>query len=184
MIYYAKSTGGFYDPEIHGAAMPSDAVQITDAQHEALLAGQAAGQIITSDSGGNPVLTAPPAPTLAQVQAAQVAQLQAGCQAAITAGFTSSALGAPHQYPSQPTDQANLASDVAAAPTAPAGWTSGIWCAANGAWSLQQHTAAQLAQVNADWVAARGALQQKYANLMIKVQAATTVAAVQAITWS
>ncbi|MGC0155787.1 hypothetical protein ACPRNU_25280 [Chromobacterium vaccinii] len=156
---------------------------ITDVQHAALMAGCAGGQIITSDSKGNPVLTAA-APTLGQVQAAQVAQLQAGCQAAITSGFTSSALGAPHQYPSQPTDQANLASDVAAAPTAPAGWTSGIWCAANGAWSLQQHTAAQLAQVNADWVAARSALQQHYAGLVAKVQAATTVAGVQAITWS
>ena len=128
--------------------------------------------------------TPDPALTLGQAQAAQEALLQAACQQAITGGFTSSALGSSHQYPSQLTDQQNLMANLAASQGAAAGWTVGIWCAASGAWSLQPHTAAELAQVNADWVASRSALQQHYASLVIKVQAATTVAAVQAITWS
>ena len=69
-LFYSKSTGGFYDDTIHTAAqIPSDAVAITEAQHQALLAGQADGQLITAGSDGKPVLTDPPAPALVDVQA-------------------------------------------------------------------------------------------------------------------
>ena len=53
---YSPSTGGFYTPEIHGAAIPADAVEITTAAHAALLDGQAAGKRIVADQSGNPVL--------------------------------------------------------------------------------------------------------------------------------
>ena len=71
-MFYAKSTNGFYDPAINGQ-MPSDALQITQAQHDALLLGQQAGQIIAADPNGLPVLTAY-APTPAQAWAAYQAQ--------------------------------------------------------------------------------------------------------------
>ncbi|MGC0155784.1 hypothetical protein ACPRNU_25265 [Chromobacterium vaccinii] len=183
MIYYSKSTGGFYDDTIHHQ-IPADAVNISADVYTSMMSGQAAGQVIACDAKGNPMLIAPAAPTLAQVQATQEALLQTACQEEITAGFTSAALGAPHEYPSQLTDQQNLMSNLAASQGAAAGWQVAMWCAAAGAWSYQPHTAAQLAALNADWVAARSALQQRYAGLVIKVQAATTVAAVQAITWS
>ncbi|MDR3534928.1 MAG: hypothetical protein P4L71_00385 [Acetobacteraceae bacterium] len=51
-LYYAKSTGGFYDSGI--GTPPSDAVEITAAQHTALLAAQATGQVIQADANGNP----------------------------------------------------------------------------------------------------------------------------------
>ena len=75
MIYYSKSTGGFYDDAISGlreitttaedgtvtteanpaCTIPADAVEITDTQHQALLAGQSSGQVITADANGNPI---------------------------------------------------------------------------------------------------------------------------------
>ena len=55
-MFYSKSTGGFYSAEIHGDAIPADAVEITDAEHIALLAGQSAGQRIEADEHGHPVL--------------------------------------------------------------------------------------------------------------------------------
>ena len=80
-MFYAKSTGGFYASEIHGDKIPADAVEITDAEHAALLEGQSAGKRITADADGKPVLTDPPAPTheqlLAQAQAARAAAYQA-----------------------------------------------------------------------------------------------------------
>ena len=79
-MFYSKSTGGFYDTEIHGAAIPSDAVTITEAQHQALLAGQSSGQVITADANGNPILSAPPPPTAAQLWSVY----QASAQAALT----------------------------------------------------------------------------------------------------
>jgi hypothetical protein len=70
-MYFSKSTGGFYDDSIHTAAqIPSDAVVITTTVWQDMLAGQAAGDTISADSNGNPILVPPPTPTLAQVQAA------------------------------------------------------------------------------------------------------------------
>lgn len=61
-MFYAKSTGGFYDRKIHGDAIPADAVEITHDEHAALLAGQSAGQRIEADVHGHPVLRDVPVP--------------------------------------------------------------------------------------------------------------------------
>lgn len=66
-MHYSKQTGGFYSREIHGDNIPADAVEITDEEHAALLAGQAAGKVITADENGRPVLVDPPAPTPEQL---------------------------------------------------------------------------------------------------------------------
>lgn len=73
-MFYSKSTGGFYDDSIHEAT-PPDAVAITDAQWQALMVGQAMGQIITSNPEGNPVLETPPGPTLAQAKTTALSQV-------------------------------------------------------------------------------------------------------------
>lgn len=62
--FYSKTTGGFYDADIH-AELPPDAVPVTDAAYTALFQAQAAGQVITADVNGNPQATNPPAPTTA-----------------------------------------------------------------------------------------------------------------------
>ncbi|QBH18606.1 hypothetical protein EYC51_03345 [Alcaligenes faecalis] len=62
-IYFSASTCGFYDPGIHGENIPEDAVEITKAEHVALIAGQAGGQRIVSGAGGKPKLVYPPEPT-------------------------------------------------------------------------------------------------------------------------
>lgn len=82
-MYYAKSTGGFYDRDIHGDRIPEDAVEITKAEHTALLAGQAEGKRIVPDAGGVPVLQEPPpfvAPDVGQVtmRQARLALLESG----------------------------------------------------------------------------------------------------------
>lgn len=59
-MLYAESTGGFYYPAIHGSFVPADAVEITDEEHAALLAGQSEGKRIVADESGHPVLVDPP----------------------------------------------------------------------------------------------------------------------------
>ena len=54
-MFYSKSTGGFYASEIHGDAIPADAVEITADEHAALLAGQSQGKLIQADAKGKPV---------------------------------------------------------------------------------------------------------------------------------
>jgi hypothetical protein len=56
MWFYSKSTRGFYLTEIHGNAIPSDAVEITAEYHRELMDGQSEGKGIHSDARGNPIL--------------------------------------------------------------------------------------------------------------------------------
>lgn len=76
-MFYAKSTGGFYDRSIHDDAIPSDAVEITAEQHAALLEGQSQGKLIQADETGYPILADPPLPTPEQILAQQLAEAQA-----------------------------------------------------------------------------------------------------------
>jgi hypothetical protein len=84
---------------------------ITDAQWMACLTTP--GYTVVSGS-----LVAPATPTdaqlLADAQASQIAILSASCAAAITDGFTSSALGSAYTYPAKATDQQNLTASVLA----------------------------------------------------------------------
>lgn len=158
--------------------VPKDAIECTQQQAENPQAWAISNGAIVS---------APATQLLAQAQAAQIAIITQACAGAITGGFSSSALGSAHTYPSQPNDQSNLigAATASQSPTLPAGWTCNFWCAdSTGAWALRAHTAAQIQQVLADGVAAREALSTKLAALVAQVEAATTVAAVQSIVWA
>lgn len=68
-IHYSAATGGFYDSEIHGDSIPKDAVEITPAQHAALLDGQSKGKQIVADKDGKPALQDPPAATPEELEA-------------------------------------------------------------------------------------------------------------------
>ena len=76
-MYFSKSTGGFYDPAIHGDNTPADAVEITAEQHAALIEGQSHGKQIVADENGFPVLQDPPAPSVAEKKAAVQSQIDA-----------------------------------------------------------------------------------------------------------
>lgn len=60
-MFYSAKTGGFYDRDIHGVNIPGDAVEITVAEHAALLTAQSAGKRIEADANGRPVAVDPPA---------------------------------------------------------------------------------------------------------------------------
>jgi hypothetical protein len=72
---YSKTTGGFYDEAIHGSNIPTDAVEITAAQHKVLLDGQSAGKPIKSAANGHPFNEEPPARTLADSKNSKLAAL-------------------------------------------------------------------------------------------------------------
>jgi hypothetical protein len=68
-MLYSKTTNGFYLREMHGDAIPADAVEITDDEHQTLLDGQSAGKRITADADGRPMLSDPPPPTTDELAA-------------------------------------------------------------------------------------------------------------------
>lgn len=73
MYRYSPSSKGFFIPGLH-AVIPDDAVQITEAEHTALLDGQAQGAQIVPGPDGAPTLLWPTPPTEAELLAAWRAQ--------------------------------------------------------------------------------------------------------------
>lgn len=65
-MFYAKSTGGFYDPTIH-TTIPDDAVEISADRHQTLLAAQSTGKHIKADADGHPIAIDLPTPTTADL---------------------------------------------------------------------------------------------------------------------
>lgn len=84
-MHYSPSHNSFYLPEIHGDAIPSDAVEITADEHSALLEGQSQGKRIVADENGYPVLQDPPPLTLDEAKAAKLTEINAACDAEIEA---------------------------------------------------------------------------------------------------
>jgi hypothetical protein len=70
MISYSSGTRGFYLTEIHGNAIPPDAMAITAEDHSALFAAQSQGAQIVPGPGGAPTLLWPTPPTPAELLAA------------------------------------------------------------------------------------------------------------------
>lgn len=133
------------------------------------------------------VISDAPASVLTKVaQTEQQSALALNCQTAIVSGFTSSALGAPHTYPSTLTDQQNLSSAATTTmlPNLPKDWSIAIWCAdESGVWAKTAHTAEQVQQVALDCHTFIEAQRDKYNDLLTKVSKATKVSTVKKIVW-
>jgi hypothetical protein len=56
LIYYSKTTKGFYNSDLGYAKLPADVVEISEDAHSALITGSNAGQVIVPDENGSPVL--------------------------------------------------------------------------------------------------------------------------------
>ncbi len=79
-FFYSQNSGGFYSADIHGSAIPTDAVAISGEEHAALMEAQSQGRVIRADAEGRPVAVehVPSAEDLAT-------RKQAQAQAALTA---------------------------------------------------------------------------------------------------
>lgn len=113
--------------------------------------------------------------TLSEAQQIQTLALRAACQASITAGFISNALGTTFNYPSDPDSQSNQRGAAIAG--------ASLWCEQNAVWGLHQHTATQAAQVVCDFMVWVNKCQTQLAALVSQVNAATDAATVQGIRW-
>lgn len=122
-----------------------------------------------------------------QARNEQIALINSGCKAAIYAGFTSTALGVAHTYPTDDKSQLNLVASVTDSllSNLPPGWTTPFMCAdSSGIWAMRPHTAAQIQQAGSDGKAFVLKNLQQNGALAAQVTAAATVAAVQAIVWT
>ena len=126
------------------------------------------------------------APTLDVLKAARVETLRTACEAAITGGFKSAALGESHTYPSDIKAQINLMGSVTDSimPDLPANWTTPFWvCDLAGVWAWKMHIAAQIQQAGRDGKAHVVMCQTLLGQLTASVMAAATVEAVTSVVW-
>ncbi|VVE55260.1 hypothetical protein PCO31111_05027 [Pandoraea communis] len=169
-ILFSPSKAAFYDTDIVSVVAPDDAVITTPEARADMIAALGRGCAISVSADGALVTVDPP---ISELKSALIAQLYASCQRAIYAGFSSAALGADHFYPTADLDQRNLQSAVLAGQGQTGEWSTPLWCQSGNAWTFGAHSAAQLTQVNADWVAHRVSAQQRYVDLVAEVNAAT-----------
>lgn len=120
------------------------------------------------------------------LKAAKIAALSVACEAAITGGFASDALGEEHQYPSDIKAQINLMGSVTDSimPGISAAWTTPFWvCDTAGVWTWKMHNAAQIQQAGRDGKAHVVSCQTLLAELTAAVLAAATAEAVASVEW-
>lgn len=190
----SKTIGsGFYFDSDESA--PPDAFPVSDADYATAINLSGGATYTFSPPTGKAkygVISITPAaePTadqlLAKAKEIQLQVLQSACESAITAGFTSTALGASNFYGSLQTDQINLQTMFAASQSSmpPSGYF--IYCSPTPTTTppLIQHTQAQMLQVLADLNTWRTVQQQKYAALVAQVMTAKTADAVRGVVWS
>lgn len=82
-MFYSKSTGGFYDIEIHGKNIPADAVEIDAAKYAELLDAQSNGKLIVADLNGFPIATDAPAKSFTDLKATKIKEINDTAQALI-----------------------------------------------------------------------------------------------------
>lgn len=112
---------------------------------------------------------------------AQASRVNAACEATITAGFLSSALGTPHRYSSQLDDQLNLTGAILRGLEMPYACRD-----EQGVRAFRLHTAEQLRQVGDDFTLHKLQLLQHANELKQQLDlalAADDLEAMQAITW-
>lgn len=182
--YYSKSTQTTYVSGIH-AAMPDDAVEITDQRYVEVIVNPAAGKLRSHDEYGLPILIDPPQPSASEfaqsTYARQISAINSACESAITAGFPSSALGTLHHYASQFDDQLNLTGVILR------GFDTLYACRdEQGLKEYRPHTFAQVRQVGDDFTLYKLQLLQKALQLKQLLDLALEqgdVDALEAVTW-
>jgi hypothetical protein len=180
---YQLTTGTSVIREADGACIPADSNNSDYQAYEKWL------------KAGN---TPDPALTLAQAQANQLSIINAAAVAELTAGFSSSASGTAMWYDSDNESQllySNLYADARAGlystTTYMTGYAAGIapirakasQSAADSTKAVQQLTQAEFLVLYDDWRTLYTTVKAKQWTLQSEIAAATTVSAVQAITW-
>ncbi|QOU03813.1 hypothetical protein IM720_24385 [Pseudomonas fluorescens] len=179
MIYFHASTRGF-----HLSPVP-DSKPISKEEHLALLEGQSNGQMIGSTEDGLPLLVSPSQPTqqerLQALHQQKVDLLNRSCEASITGGFWSDALGERYQYSSQLDDQLNLTGAILAGVDTPYPCRDEA-----GDKAFRAHSIAQIRQVGDDFTAFKTQLLQKANQLKQQLDQALVdvdLAKLERVTW-
>jgi hypothetical protein len=159
---------------------------ISTARHTELLQAESRGNALQPDPvTGHPIIVGRVAPAVEEVATAaynqKVQEINAACEARITGGFWSSALGPAFFYDSRVEDQLNLTGIIQAGTDSPYPCSD-----EQGLKVFRDHSAAQLQQVGDDFIQIKLRLLQKANGLKQTLDtalAALDVAAITAVVW-
>lgn len=180
MPFFDPKECGFYSDGRND--VPAGAIEISEELRAELIG---AGLPIALNSQGIPASVHPNKPTLPElaeaIHARQTTAINRSCEAAITAGFTSDALGSSHHYTSQLDDQLNLTGAVLRGLDMPYACRD-----EQGVKEFRLHAAEQLRQVGDDFTLYKLQLLQHANALKQQLDAALDTGdldALEAITW-
>lgn len=140
---------------------PLDSVSITDEQFAMIRYAPNRYMLVSGNIIFDDVLA------LNMAKGQKTEQVNIECERLIVSGFTSTALGALHNYQSQREDQLNLLGSVAGGIGGP------FKCGLDGVWQYRAHSAAEIAQVFGDGADYKLALLQQCEALKVAIAAAT-----------
>lgn len=178
---FSPSTGCFYPESLTYDPVPEDLIEVSDEQYAAAMNRGPRDSLTVQD--GTLVIT-PYVPSIDDAVAAKMAELNAAYQAAIVApvAFTTAA-GTKASFAQTAQAKVQLEQCLSAAAKTQI-WAANLWLDANGLpvtpFTFADLQGLQQAIESADTVAA----YQKLLTLIGQVHAATSVAAVEAITWA
>ncbi|MFC3939159.1 hypothetical protein CCU68_22030 [Pseudomonas gingeri NCPPB 3146 = LMG 5327] len=156
-------------------------VEITVNTHSALFAAQASGKGIARGDDGYPCIGEAVKLSINEHHALRTLQINQQCEAAVTGGFWSTALGRSYEYSSQMDDQLNLTGVILA------GLDSLYACRdEQGLKEFRPHTAQEIRQVGDDFTAFKLQLLQKanrLKQLLDQALVAGDRAALESVTW-
>lgn len=185
MYFFSPSTLGFYLQAIHGTEIPADAKPITLERFNQLVRDRLPGQVLVVDMNGSPMLDQAPEPTLDEVlqtrHASKTFEVDRACEASITDGFWSAALGDRHQYSSALDDQLNLTGAILHGLDTPYACRD-----EQGLKAYRMHSAGQLRQVWEDFSLFKLSMLQRAQELKNQLDLALSakdLEAIEAIGW-
>lgn len=181
MRLYSQTTGNTYLTTLHAGITPADAVEITEDIYQQVIANPAPGKVRGHDADGRPLLVDAPQPSgadlLKKIYSCQIETINHAVASAITAGFTSGAIGAPHSYSSELDDQLNLTGAVLRGLEMPYACRD-----EQGVKAFRLHTAAQLRQVGDDFTLYKLQLLQHANELKQQLELALAASDAEAMT--
>ena len=178
--YYSASERGFFNDSIH-AKLPNDAVKISESLYQKMLAGQSEGMVITSTATGRPTLK-----TYAQINPEKALSKAKDYQKKLITQWRDEALASGVEYEGEiyqaDAGSHNMLSGVIAASAAGIPLPDGfVWRTIdNKNITMTADTLKALGQIMFEYVEQ---CHHKAWTLKDAVNQATTIDAVQSITW-
>lgn len=178
---FSPSTGCFYPESLTYDAVPEDLIEVSDEQYAAAMDRGPRDSLTVQDGA---LMITPYVPSIDDAMAAKIDELSAAYWATIGAPIAFTTAAGTKAIFAQTTQAKKQLDQCLSAASETKIWAPNLWLDANGLpvtpFTFADLQGLQQAIENADMVAA----YQKFLMLIGQVHAATSIAAVKAITWA